>query len=151
MNRSWIKGLGKNPLKSEFVHCWQCLFVRGYWTANPRTPRNDCVYTSQAPWWHGMHGVLTRLPPRHTNRSAHLDTLPSAVPKTIACLYGLRCELVKELFDEFYYKWENFKGCLIPSSTLHEKCIKSVFIFLPSWLIWQSHGMLSTLTNVDLS
>ena len=24
-NRSWIKGLGKNPQKSELVHCWQCL------------------------------------------------------------------------------------------------------------------------------
>ena len=24
-NRSWIMGLGKNPQKSELVHCWQCL------------------------------------------------------------------------------------------------------------------------------
>ena len=24
-NRSWIKGLGKNPQKSELVHRWQCL------------------------------------------------------------------------------------------------------------------------------
>ena len=24
-NRSWIKGLGKNPQKSELVHCCQCL------------------------------------------------------------------------------------------------------------------------------
>ena len=24
-NRSWIKGLGKDPQKSELVHCWQCL------------------------------------------------------------------------------------------------------------------------------
>ena len=24
-NRSWIKGLGKNPRKSELVHRWQCL------------------------------------------------------------------------------------------------------------------------------
>ena len=24
-NRSWIKGLGKNPQKSELVHHWQCL------------------------------------------------------------------------------------------------------------------------------
>ena len=32
------------------------------------TPRNDCVYTSQAPRWHGMCGMcgmLTRLPPKH--------------------------------------------------------------------------------------
>ena len=24
-NRSGIKGLGKNPQKSELIHCWQCL------------------------------------------------------------------------------------------------------------------------------
>ena len=24
-NRSWIKGLGKNPQKSELIHWWQCL------------------------------------------------------------------------------------------------------------------------------
>ena len=24
-NRSWIKGLGKNPQQSELVHCLQCL------------------------------------------------------------------------------------------------------------------------------
>ena len=23
--RSWIKGLVKNPQKSELIHCWQCL------------------------------------------------------------------------------------------------------------------------------
>ena len=71
-NRSWIKGLGKNPQKSELVHCWQCLLSGGYWTVNPRTPRNDCVYTSQAPQWHGMRGVLTRLPPKHTKIGMHV-------------------------------------------------------------------------------
>ena len=25
MNRPWIKGLGKNPQKSELIHSWQCL------------------------------------------------------------------------------------------------------------------------------
>ena len=64
-NRSWIKGLDKNQQKSELIHRWQCLFVRVYRTVNPRTLRNECVYTSQAPRWHGMHGVLTRLQNTH--------------------------------------------------------------------------------------
>ena len=50
-NGSWIKGLCKKPQKSELVH-W--------------TPRNDCMYTSQAPRWHAMRGMLTRLPRKHT-------------------------------------------------------------------------------------
>ena len=28
-NRSWIKGLCKNPQKSELIHCRQCLLSRG--------------------------------------------------------------------------------------------------------------------------
>ena len=27
-DRCWIKGLGKNPQKSELIHCWQCLLSR---------------------------------------------------------------------------------------------------------------------------
>ena len=50
-HRSWIKGLGKNPQKRA-----RSLFavpvVRGYRTVTPWTPRNDCVYTSQALRWH---------------------------------------------------------------------------------------------------
>ena len=31
-NRSWIKGLGKKPQKSELIHCWQCLLS---WATEP--------------------------------------------------------------------------------------------------------------------
>ena len=43
-NRSWIKGLGKNP----FTHSLTAVpFVRGHRSVFPRTPRNDRrVYTS---------------------------------------------------------------------------------------------------------
>ena len=40
-NMSWIKEWTRSLLAVPFV--------RGYRTVNPRTPRNDCVYTSQAP------------------------------------------------------------------------------------------------------
>ena len=52
--------LGKNPQKSELVHCLQYLFVRGHQTVTPWTPRNDCVFTSQAPRWLAMRGVLPK-------------------------------------------------------------------------------------------
>ena len=52
--------LGKNPQKSELVHCLQCLLIRGHRTVTPWTPRNNCMYTSQAPRWHAMRGVLTK-------------------------------------------------------------------------------------------
>ena len=41
-NRSWIKGLGKNP----FTHSLTAVpFVRGHQSVFPRTPRNTGVYT----------------------------------------------------------------------------------------------------------
>ena len=98
-NRSWVKGLGKN-LQEWTRSLLAVPFVRGYRTVTPRTPRNNCVYTSQAPRWHGMRGVLTRLPAKtHKNRNARLDALRSAVPKQITCLYSLRGELVKSIED----------------------------------------------------
>ena len=79
-NRSWIKGSGRNPQKSELVHCWQCLLAQGHRTVAPWTPRNDCAYTSQAPRWHGMRGVLTRLPPKHTKIGMRVWTLSDRPP-----------------------------------------------------------------------
>ena len=40
-NRSWIKGLGKNPQKSELVHWWQCL-----------------VSGATEPWPHGLRETI---------------------------------------------------------------------------------------------
>ena len=44
---SWIKGLGKNP-QQKTCSLLALPFVRGYRIVTPWTPRNDCVYTSQA-------------------------------------------------------------------------------------------------------
>ena len=83
-NRSWIKGLGKNPQKSEVVH---------------REPTDSekrlRVYKSSATMArHAWH--VDKAPAKtHKNRNARLGALRSAVPTKIACLYGLRCELVK--------------------------------------------------------
>ena len=40
-NRSWIKGLGKNPQKSELVHYWQCL-----------------LSGATEPWTHGLRETI---------------------------------------------------------------------------------------------
>ena len=69
-NRSWIKGLGKNPQKSEFVDCWQCLL------SGATEP-----YTRQPAQWHATGDVLTRLLAKtHQNRNACLDALRSPFP-----------------------------------------------------------------------
>ena len=51
-NRSLIKGLGKNQQKEWTHSLFAVPSVRGQRTVTPWTPRNDCVYTSQAPRWH---------------------------------------------------------------------------------------------------
>ena len=64
-NWSWIKGLGKNPQKSEL--CLQCLL------SGATEP-----YTRQPAQWHATDDVLTRLPAKmHINRNACLDALRS--------------------------------------------------------------------------
>ena len=40
-NRSWIKGLGKNPQKSKLVHFWQCL-----------------LSGATEPWAHGLRETI---------------------------------------------------------------------------------------------
>ena len=58
-NRSWIKGLGKNP----FTHSLTAVpFVRGHRSVFPRTPRNTGVYTRHPTFVTATSGVLTRLP-----------------------------------------------------------------------------------------
>ena len=48
-NGSSIKGLGKNQQKGWTRSLFAVPSVRGHQTVTPWTPRNDCVYTSQAP------------------------------------------------------------------------------------------------------
>ena len=85
-NRSWIKGLGKNLQKSELIHCWQCLFVRGHRTVSPRTLRNTCVCTMSRPrvaCWHGSRQNRMRI-----------MSADRWLKNKIARLNGIQCELV---------------------------------------------------------
>ena len=86
-NRSWIKGLGKNPQKSELIHC-DVPFVRGHRSVFPRTPRNTGVYTRHPTFVTATSGVLTRTRLPFTR-------CPTGGRKKIACIYGLRSEGVK--------------------------------------------------------
>ena len=64
-NRSWIKGLGKNPFTHSipFTHSLTAVpFVRGHRSVFPRTPRNTGVYTHHPTFVTATSGVLTRLP-----------------------------------------------------------------------------------------
>ena len=64
-NRSWIKGLGKNPFTHSipFSHSLTAVpFVRGHRSVFPRTPRNTSVYTRHPTFVTATSVVLTRLP-----------------------------------------------------------------------------------------
>ena len=59
-NRSWRKGLGKNPQKSELIHWWQCL-LSGATEPWPHGLRETLAYTSSRTMsrprvvcWHGL-------------------------------------------------------------------------------------------------
>ena len=81
-NRSWIKGLGKNQQKEWTRSLLAVPFVPGHWTVNPQTPEKRLhVYKSSA--------TMAR-------HAWHVDKAPAKTHKNrIACLYGLRCKLVK--------------------------------------------------------
>ena len=61
------------------------------------------LYTSQAPGWHTTRGMLTSLPTTH-RIGIRLKSPPMG--KIVACIHGLRCELVKNAwpFFNFYYE-----------------------------------------------
>ena len=96
-NRLWIKGLGKNPQKSELIHWRQCLLSGGTEACSlglRETPA--CIHVIQrlsqprVACWHGFRPnsqktecVFTRCP-----------TCGSG--KKIACIHGLRSEGVKQ-------------------------------------------------------
>ena len=86
-NRSWIKGLGKNPQKAWTRSLLAVPFVRGQRTVTPWTPRNNCVYTHQAAQWHTTSGMLIRLRPhKRRNRNACLKVLRLSMGKIFACI-----------------------------------------------------------------
>ena len=92
-NRSWIKGLGKNPQKSELIHWRQCLLSGGTEACSLglwETPA--CIHVIQrlsqprVACWHGFR-----------QNSQKTECCPTGGRKKIACIYGLRSEGVKPL------------------------------------------------------
>ena len=95
-NRSWIKGLGKNPQKSELIHWWQCLFSGGTEACSlglRETPA--CIHVIQrlsqprVACWHGFR--------QNSQKTECVFTrCPTGGRKKIACIHGLRSEGVNE-------------------------------------------------------
>ena len=73
-------------------------FVQGHWTVTLWTEKRLRVYKSSSTMIHHAWRVDKAPAKTHKNRIARLDALRSAVPQQIACLYGLRCELVNITF-----------------------------------------------------
>ena len=100
-NRSWIKGLGKNPFTHSipFTHSLTAVpFVRGHRSVFPRTPRNTGVYTRHPTFVTATSGVLTRLPASLSKNRMRVYTLSDMrSEKKIACIHGLRSEGVLNL------------------------------------------------------
>ena len=97
-NRSWIKGLCKNPQKSELIHWRQCLLSGGTEACSiglRETPA--CIHVIQrlsqprVACWHGF---------RQTSQKTEcvFTRCPTGGRKKIACIYGLRSEGVKDTF-----------------------------------------------------
>ena len=94
-NRSWIKGLGKNPQKSELIHWRQCLLSGGTEACSLglwETPA--CIHVIQRlsqprmACWHGFWQNSLKT-------ECVFTRCPTGGRKKIACIYGLRSEGVK--------------------------------------------------------
>ena len=91
-NRSWIKGLGKNPQKSELIHWRQCLLSGGTEACSlglRETPA--CIHVIQrlsqprVACWHGFR--------KNSQKTECVFTrCPTGSRKKIACIHGLRSE-----------------------------------------------------------
>ena len=109
-NRSWIKGLGKNPQKSELIHWRQCLLSGGTGACSlglRETPA--CIHIIQrlsqprVACWHGFR--------QNSQKTECVFTrCPTGGWKKIACIYGLRSEGVKgkshlqfEIYTKIWY------------------------------------------------
>ena len=96
-NRSWIKGLGKNPQKSELIHWRQCLLSGAPKRVPSDSEKHRRVYTSSNVCHSHEWRVDTASGKTLKKRNACLHTIRQAVEKKIACLNGLRSEGVKNI------------------------------------------------------
>ena len=96
-NRSWIKGLGKNPQKSELIHWRQCLLSVGTEACSLGLRENTGMYTRHPTFVTATSGVLTPASGKTLKkRNACLHAVQQAVENKIACIYGLRSEGVNK-------------------------------------------------------
>ena len=110
-NRSWIKGLCKNPQKSELIHWRQCLLSGGHRSVFPRTPRNTGVYTRHPTFvtasrprrvacWHARTASGKTLKKRNAcTHAVRSDT--GGREKKLCVPYGLQSEGVNQ--DHFHF------------------------------------------------
>ena len=125
-NRSWIKGLGKNPQKSELIHWRQCLWSGGTEACSlGLRETRACIHVIQR-LSQATSGMLTRLPAKLSKNGMRVYTLSDRRSKKIACLNGLRSEGVKGLLGwlanwqlsiKIYY-WPNNNCWLSTCETL---------------------------------
>ena len=97
-NGSWIKGLGKNPQKSQLIYWRQCLLSGATELCRLRLRGTlACIHlishnvTPHVVCWHGSW-------PKNGIRVKTLADRPSQ--QKFAGLYGIRCKLVKETFHK---------------------------------------------------
>ena len=105
-NRSWIKGLGKNP----FTHSLTAVpFVRGTEACFPRTPRNTGVYTRHPTFVTATSGVFTRLLAKLSKNGMRVYTLSDRQSKNLCCVYtaseakGLIQNILAKIFSKNNY------------------------------------------------
>ena len=112
-NRSWIKGLGKNPQKSELIRWWQCLLSGGTEACSlGRRETPACIHVIQSlsqprvACWHGFR--------KNSKKTECVFTrCPTGGRKKIACIHGLQSEGVKGTISS----WSTGHGIRVFSSS----------------------------------
>ena len=118
-NRSWIKGLCKNPQKRELIHWRQCLLSGGTEACSRGllvTPA--CIRVTAT-----MSGVLTWHGFRQNSQKTEcvFTCCPTGGRKEIVCIYGLRSEGVNQ--DHFHFSLTPLSGSRTNCSSFLSKIL----------------------------
>ena len=132
-NRSWIKGLGKNPQKSELIHWRQCLLSGGTEACSlglRETPA--CIHVIQrlsqprVACWHGFRQnsqktecVFTRCPTGGRSQEKKLRVYTAS-----ARSWGEQGKTEEELHDVWSrQKWMNYIASPASARQTNGKCV----------------------------
>ena len=137
-NRSWIKGLGKNPQKSELIHWRQCLLSGGTEACSlglRETPA--CIHVIQrlsqprVACWHGFR--------QNSQKTKCVFTVIGIVARGVSgCLLDTLFQfwtpyLICHLHVKSIRKWTIWTPCFEISSKFgHPTCISKSMANLPS-------------------